>query len=58
MEGSSPRLLQPQTSVGGRNGRFSTSGVVGVYWMTSIISLRKITLPGVVAMFLPMTNLS
>ena len=30
-----------------------TSGVVGVYWMSSIRELRNTTLPGVAAMFLP-----
>ncbi|MNR55732.1 hypothetical protein D3C85_1761650 [compost metagenome] len=34
-----------------------TSPVVGVYWISSIRSLRNTTSPGVQAMFLPISNL-
>ena len=38
------------------SGRFSTLSVTGVYWMSCINSFWKITLPGVIARFLPTAN--
>ncbi len=38
-----------------RMGSACTRGVVGVYWISSISSLRSTTLPGVTARFLPTT---
>ena len=39
-------------------GSACTDGVVGVYWISSISSLRNTTLPGVTATFLPTSNSS
>ena len=39
------------------NGRFSTVSVAGAYWMISATSLLPTTLPGDMAMFLPISNL-
>ena len=38
------------------SGRFSTFSVAGVYWISCISSFWKITLPGVIARFLPTAN--